>query len=422
VRYVMSWGGSSMHLIKSKWIKGWASDKVEQTTSSLENFAKTKIYKGEKLKKRCSCTESLKYFFKYLEHWHQQWLTTWAPDILSQTSCSKNSSCVHFGDILILFLIFTHFSSAKVIHPSINVLVTVRFCLFLQVQNMGDGRPVSVCPRCSHQPIAVQSLWRWNHVPTRHCQSHRGYKGKSLPAYCIMGKWHRERGLSGWHSGKTEWLSPLRFWVHSWSLISNVVERTTLWQIRLTPWVQEGHERSGSSWEVTSCVQMLNLWLYVAFELEHIHLNNGFCIQSYCTTGDLVKQSLNIYFSLQPFIEIREGRHPCIARTFSGGDFIPNDTVVGAKDVSTKSGFLSSSKWEIKVWSLVPGGLFQGELKILHGGFKKRPGPLYLVGLFQGRLKILYGGGGALRRALSVPSACGHVNILWTRSKYHQII
>ncbi|KAL9963214.1 hypothetical protein ACROYT_G032392 [Oculina patagonica] len=34
----------------------------------------------------------------------------------------------------------------------------------------------------------------------------------------------------------------------------------------------------------------------------------------------------------QPFLEIRDGRHPCISRTFSGGDFIPNDTVVGIRD------------------------------------------------------------------------------------------
>ncbi|KAJ7361885.1 DNA mismatch repair protein msh6 [Desmophyllum pertusum] len=34
----------------------------------------------------------------------------------------------------------------------------------------------------------------------------------------------------------------------------------------------------------------------------------------------------------QPFLEIRDGRHPCISRTFSGGDFIPNDTVVGMRD------------------------------------------------------------------------------------------
>ncbi|RMX47670.1 hypothetical protein pdam_00013626 [Pocillopora damicornis] len=34
----------------------------------------------------------------------------------------------------------------------------------------------------------------------------------------------------------------------------------------------------------------------------------------------------------QPFLEIREGRHPCISRTFSGGDFIPNDTVIGMQD------------------------------------------------------------------------------------------
>ncbi|XP_059154951.1 DNA mismatch repair protein Msh6-like [Physella acuta] len=35
---------------------------------------------------------------------------------------------------------------------------------------------------------------------------------------------------------------------------------------------------------------------------------------------------------MQPLLEIRDGRHPCVARTFEGGDFIPNDTVIGVKD------------------------------------------------------------------------------------------
>ncbi|XP_045216870.2 DNA mismatch repair protein Msh6-like isoform X2 [Mercenaria mercenaria] len=34
----------------------------------------------------------------------------------------------------------------------------------------------------------------------------------------------------------------------------------------------------------------------------------------------------------QPFLEIRDARHPCVCRTFTGGDFIPNDTVIGIKD------------------------------------------------------------------------------------------
>ncbi|XP_048728354.2 DNA mismatch repair protein Msh6-like isoform X2 [Ostrea edulis] len=34
----------------------------------------------------------------------------------------------------------------------------------------------------------------------------------------------------------------------------------------------------------------------------------------------------------EPFIEIREARHPCVTRTFGGGDFIPNDTVIGIAD------------------------------------------------------------------------------------------
>lgn len=34
----------------------------------------------------------------------------------------------------------------------------------------------------------------------------------------------------------------------------------------------------------------------------------------------------------EPFVEIREARHPCVTRTFGGGDFIPNDTVIGIPD------------------------------------------------------------------------------------------
>ena len=40
--------------------------------------------------------------------------------------------------------------------------------------------------------------------------------------------------------------------------------------------------------------------------------------------------SLNAYCVFaQPFLEIRDGRHPCLTRTFLGGDFIPNDTLIG---------------------------------------------------------------------------------------------
>lgn len=32
----------------------------------------------------------------------------------------------------------------------------------------------------------------------------------------------------------------------------------------------------------------------------------------------------------RPFIDIKNGRHPCIARTFTG-EFIPNDIVIGSQ-------------------------------------------------------------------------------------------
>ena len=29
-----------------------------------------------------------------------------------------------------------------------------------------------------------------------------------------------------------------------------------------------------------------------------------------------------------PFLDVRNGRHPCVSRTYSGDDFIPNDVVI----------------------------------------------------------------------------------------------
>ena len=42
-------------------------------------------------------------------------------------------------------------------------------------------------------------------------------------------------------------------------------------------------------------------------------------------------------------IAIQNGSHACISRTFSGGDFIPNDTYVGIAEVSQSSESLSLS-------------------------------------------------------------------------------
>lgn len=33
---------------------------------------------------------------------------------------------------------------------------------------------------------------------------------------------------------------------------------------------------------------------------------------------------------MTPFLDIKNGRHPCLLKTFSG-DFIPNDIVIGCK-------------------------------------------------------------------------------------------
>lgn len=56
----------------------------------------------------------------------------------------------------------------------------------------------------------------------------------------------------------------------------------------------------------------------------------------------LAYHSVHYYLYLQPFVEIREARHPCVTRTFGGGDFIPNDTVIGIPDVSRSISNLDS--------------------------------------------------------------------------------
>jgi len=35
-----------------------------------------------------------------------------------------------------------------------------------------------------------------------------------------------------------------------------------------------------------------------------------------------------------PFLEIRAGRHPCVVETFTGNEYIPNDTLINASQVN----------------------------------------------------------------------------------------
>ena len=52
-------------------------------------------------------------------------------------------------------------------------------------------------------------------------------------------------------------------------------------------------------------------------------------------TGDWIVMADLVVPILQPFLEIRDGRHPCLSRTVSGSDFIPNDVVIRVDDVSS---------------------------------------------------------------------------------------
>ncbi|XP_033727077.1 LOW QUALITY PROTEIN: DNA mismatch repair protein Msh6-like [Pecten maximus] len=75
------------------------------------------------------------------------------------------------------------------------------------------------------------------------------------------------------------------------------------------------------AWEVAlQCISVLDVLMSLA---------------SYSRCGDGVMcrpELISPDGDIQPFLEIRDGRHPCIAKTFTGGDFIPNDTLIGLKD------------------------------------------------------------------------------------------
>ncbi|RUS83473.1 hypothetical protein EGW08_008789 [Elysia chlorotica] len=62
-------------------------------------------------------------------------------------------------------------------------------------------------------------------------------------------------------------------------------------------------------------------------------------LATYSRGGDLCRPEIVLLEDgEQPFIEIRDGRHPCVSRTFEGGDFIPNDTVIGMGDETDEDG------------------------------------------------------------------------------------
>lgn len=57
------------------------------------------------------------------------------------------------------------------------------------------------------------------------------------------------------------------------------------------------------------------------------------CLLSMATysagAGEMCRPVVRV--SEQPFLDIRSGRHPCVVQTFTGDDFIPNDTIIGSE-------------------------------------------------------------------------------------------
>ncbi|XP_014673632.1 PREDICTED: DNA mismatch repair protein Msh6-like isoform X2 [Priapulus caudatus] len=74
-------------------------------------------------------------------------------------------------------------------------------------------------------------------------------------------------------------------------------------------------------WEaVVQCLAVFDVLLTLAY-------------YSRCGDGPMCRPEFVLPSSdIQPFIKIRSGRHPCICKTYSGEDYIPNHCVIGTKD------------------------------------------------------------------------------------------
>ena len=51
-------------------------------------------------------------------------------------------------------------------------------------------------------------------------------------------------------------------------------------------------------------------------------------LSAYSSGGEGVMCRPQLTASALPFLDLRAGRHPCITRTFTGDDFIPNDVAI----------------------------------------------------------------------------------------------
>ncbi|ESO12543.1 hypothetical protein HELRODRAFT_187909 [Helobdella robusta] len=84
-------------------------------------------------------------------------------------------------------------------------------------------------------------------------------------------------------------------------------------------------DRHYNKWiEATQCIAVLDVLLSLS-------------VYSGQSDGVMCRPNVVPYLK-ESFVEIRSGRHPCIGgRTFVGGDYIPNDTIIGQQDESSSS-------------------------------------------------------------------------------------
>ena len=54
---------------------------------------------------------------------------------------------------------------------------------------------------------------------------------------------------------------------------------------------------------------------------------------SSCSDGDMCRPEM-VAKATAPFLEVHAGRHPCVVQTFTGNEYIPNDTLINASQVN----------------------------------------------------------------------------------------
>ncbi|XP_064596885.1 DNA mismatch repair protein Msh6-like [Liolophura sinensis] len=160
------------------------------------------------------------------------------------------------------------------------------------------------------QRLGCQSVTYWGSAKNRYQMEIPENVAKKVPD-----EYELTSSKKGWKRYRTKWIEELL------AELSDAEDKKDAALKDVMRRIFHKFDQGYTIWErAVQCVAVLDVLISLA---NYSHCGDGpLCRPEVVSPGKGTK----------PFLEIREARHPCVTRTFGGGDFIPNDTVIGIAD------------------------------------------------------------------------------------------